>query len=135
MAPSLGRGACQAIADALALTDAMEHTDDPAAALAAYDRTQRPVGTRLVRRSRTLLRVQLSPTPRSGAGRPAAAGRADHPTLSGPGRAGTRGRPAATALSPVGACAGRRPLLASWGHVIELEENPPWNAWHWPVNA
>lgn len=62
MAPSLGRGACQAIADALALTGAMEHTDDPAAALAAYDRTQRPAGTRLVRQSRAMLRVQLSPT-------------------------------------------------------------------------
>ena len=64
MAPSLGRGACQAIDDALALTDALDRTDRPgrrAAALAGYDRTQRPAGTRLVRRSRRLLRLQLSP--------------------------------------------------------------------------
>lgn len=62
MAPSLGQGACQAIVDALALTRALGSRRTVALALAAYDDSQRRAGTRLVRRSRMLLRMQLSPT-------------------------------------------------------------------------
>ena len=61
MAPSLGQGACQAIVDALALTRACAR-GSVADALVAYDAAQRPVGARLVRRSRLLLRFQLSPS-------------------------------------------------------------------------
>lgn len=61
MAPSLGQGACQAIVDALALAAAFADHDSVADALEAYDAAQRPAGTRLVKRSRMLLRVQLSP--------------------------------------------------------------------------
>lgn len=62
MAPSLGQGACQAVADALCLADCLGDGQDITAALAAYDRRQRPAGERLVSRSRRLLQVQLSPT-------------------------------------------------------------------------
>jgi 2-polyprenyl-6-methoxyphenol hydroxylase-like FAD-dependent oxidoreductase len=62
MAPSLGQGACQAVADALCLAECLGDGQEVAGALAAYDRRQRPAGERLVRRSRRLLQVQLSPT-------------------------------------------------------------------------
>ena len=61
MAPSLGQGACQAIVDALELGRACDTHEDIGAALASYNMTQRRAGNRLVRRSRQLLRVQLSP--------------------------------------------------------------------------
>jgi 2-polyprenyl-6-methoxyphenol hydroxylase-like FAD-dependent oxidoreductase len=61
MAPSLGQGACQAVVDALCLAECLAEGQDVPAALAAYDRRQRPAGERLVRRSRRLLQVQLSP--------------------------------------------------------------------------
>jgi len=60
MAPSLGQGACQAVLDALALARLLDE-DDVVPALVRYDRLQRPVGERLVRRSRRLLALQLSP--------------------------------------------------------------------------
>jgi 2-polyprenyl-6-methoxyphenol hydroxylase-like FAD-dependent oxidoreductase len=61
MAPSLGQGACQAVVDALALVRACQEHASVVDALAAYDGLQRPAGNRLVRRSRMLLRAQLSP--------------------------------------------------------------------------
>jgi 2-polyprenyl-6-methoxyphenol hydroxylase-like FAD-dependent oxidoreductase len=47
MTPDLGQGACQAMIDAVALTDALTGGDDTAAALARYDRERRPATQRL----------------------------------------------------------------------------------------
>jgi 2-polyprenyl-6-methoxyphenol hydroxylase-like FAD-dependent oxidoreductase len=60
MAPSLGQGACQAVLDAVALVDCLAGFPDVPAALRAYDRARRPTGTRFVRASRLLLRLQLA---------------------------------------------------------------------------
>ena len=57
MAPSLGRGACEAILDAAALVSALTHERDVPAALRTYDATRRRPGQRTAARSRTMLRI------------------------------------------------------------------------------
>lgn len=57
MAPSLGRGASEAILDAAALVSALTHERDVPAALRTYDTVRRRPGQRTAARSRTLLRV------------------------------------------------------------------------------
>lgn len=60
MAPSLGQGACQAILDATALVSSVAGGDDGVeTALRRYNAERRSEATRVVNRSRRLLRLQL----------------------------------------------------------------------------
>ena len=52
MSPSLGRGGCEAILDALELVSQVSATNNIAGALQAYDRTRRPATQRIVVRAR-----------------------------------------------------------------------------------
>ena len=56
MSPSLGRGGCEAILDAIELVSQVSSTTNIAAALRAYDRVRRPATQRIVVRSRRALR-------------------------------------------------------------------------------
>jgi len=56
MSPSLGRGGCEAILDALELVSQVSATNNIAGALQAYDRTRRPATQRIVVRARWALR-------------------------------------------------------------------------------
>jgi 2-polyprenyl-6-methoxyphenol hydroxylase-like FAD-dependent oxidoreductase len=57
MAPNLGRGACEALLDAVTLTDALATAPTVASGLARYDATRRPVSQRIVRLARLTNRV------------------------------------------------------------------------------
>jgi 2-polyprenyl-6-methoxyphenol hydroxylase-like FAD-dependent oxidoreductase len=52
--PHVGAGVVKAAQDALALTRALEGTDDIAAALKRMEATQRPFGRRIIARAREL---------------------------------------------------------------------------------
>ncbi len=56
MSPSLGRGGCEAILDALELVSQLSSTNNIAGALQAYDRVRRRASQRIVVRSRWALR-------------------------------------------------------------------------------
>jgi len=56
MSPSLGRGGCEAILDALELVNQLSATNNIAGALHAYDRVRRPATQRIVVRARWALR-------------------------------------------------------------------------------
>ena len=56
MSPSLGRGGCEAILDALELVSQVSSTNDTAGALQAYDRVRRRATQRIVVRARWALR-------------------------------------------------------------------------------
>ncbi|WP_432548182.1 FAD-dependent monooxygenase [Kineococcus sp. SYSU DK004] len=60
MAPNLGRGACEALVDAVALADRLLAAPDVASALAAYDAERRGPTRRVVRASRALSRISGS---------------------------------------------------------------------------
>ena len=57
MTPNLGRGACEAILDAVELVAQVGATDDIATALAAYDRIRRPPTQKAVHASRRAMTV------------------------------------------------------------------------------
>ncbi|MCC3278426.1 FAD-dependent monooxygenase [Arthrobacter sp. zg-Y40] len=57
MAPNLGRGACEALLDAVALIDALTSAPDVAAGLQRYDAGRRRRGNLMVRAARLLNRV------------------------------------------------------------------------------
>ncbi|MCC3300700.1 FAD-dependent monooxygenase [Arthrobacter sp. zg-Y895] len=57
MAPNLGRGACEALLDAVALVDALSAAPDVAAGLQRYDAGRRRRGNLMVRAARLLNRV------------------------------------------------------------------------------
>ena len=60
MAPNIGRGACEALLDAVALVDALTAAPDVAAALRTYDAGRRRHGIRTVRLARLLNRVSTA---------------------------------------------------------------------------
>ncbi|MER6845847.1 FAD-dependent oxidoreductase [Streptomyces platensis] len=57
MTPDLGRGACEALVDAVQLARSLTATPDVPAALRAYDRARRPATRRLVRTARLMNRM------------------------------------------------------------------------------
>ncbi|MGW7252121.1 FAD-dependent oxidoreductase [Streptomyces decoyicus] len=57
MTPDLGRGACEALIDAVELTRALTAAPDVPTALRAYDRVRRPATQRLVRAARLMNRM------------------------------------------------------------------------------
>ncbi|MFI1495988.1 FAD-dependent monooxygenase [Streptomyces platensis] len=57
MTPDLGRGACEALVDAVELARALTATPDVRAALRAYDRARRPATQRLARTARLMNRM------------------------------------------------------------------------------
>ncbi|MGW6199865.1 FAD-dependent monooxygenase [Kribbella sp. NPDC055110] len=63
MTPNLGRGACSAIEDAGALARQLGRTSDLSAALTAYDAERRPATTKLVKRSRSVGRLNQTDSP------------------------------------------------------------------------
>ena len=60
MAPNLGRGACEALLDAVALVEALTKASDADAALRAYDAGRRRRGNRMVRAARLLNRASTA---------------------------------------------------------------------------
>lgn len=60
MAPNLGRGACEALLDAVALVDALTAASEVETALHRYDARRRRHGTRMVRLSRLLNRASTA---------------------------------------------------------------------------
>ncbi|MEU8205511.1 FAD-dependent monooxygenase [Streptosporangium sp. NPDC049046] len=61
MSPALGQGACQALLDAVALTDCLRTADDVETALRAYDARRRKPAQRLVTMSRHMARFSNHP--------------------------------------------------------------------------
>jgi len=57
MSPTLGRGGCEAILDALELVSRLRSTGDVAGVLRLYDRVRRPATQRVVVRARWALRL------------------------------------------------------------------------------
>ncbi|WP_432145256.1 FAD-dependent monooxygenase [Streptomyces sp. bgisy084] len=57
MTPDLGRGACEALVDAVELARSLTAAPDVPAALRAYDRARRPATQRLVRAARLMNRM------------------------------------------------------------------------------
>ena len=60
MAPNLGRGACEALLDAVALVEALTEASDVDSALQAYDADRRRRGNRMVRAARLLNRASTA---------------------------------------------------------------------------
>jgi len=63
MLPFLGQGACCALEDAVALGAALRDTEDPRAALRAYERDRAPRARHLVDGSRAAARIALASSP------------------------------------------------------------------------
>ena len=63
MLPFLGQGACCALEDAVALGAALRDSEDPRAALRAYERVRAPRARRLVDGSRAAARIALASSP------------------------------------------------------------------------
>ena len=63
MLPFLGQGACCALEDAVALGAALRDSEDPRAALRAYERDRAPRARRLVDGSRATARIALASSP------------------------------------------------------------------------
>lgn len=57
MAPNAGRGACEALIDAVALADALRHARSVPEGLRAFDRARLAAGRRTARLSRALNRL------------------------------------------------------------------------------
>ncbi|WP_127573434.1 FAD-dependent oxidoreductase [Georgenia faecalis] len=60
MAPNLGRGACETLLDAAALTEALSAAPDVASGLRQYDAARRPAATRVVRMARLANRLSTA---------------------------------------------------------------------------
>jgi 2-polyprenyl-6-methoxyphenol hydroxylase-like FAD-dependent oxidoreductase len=67
MTPNLGRGACEAILDAVELVSQVDATADIATALAGYDHVRRPPTRKAVQASRRAMAVATTryETPRN----------------------------------------------------------------------
>jgi 2-polyprenyl-6-methoxyphenol hydroxylase-like FAD-dependent oxidoreductase len=60
MAPNLGRGACEALVDAVTLGRLLTSGNDIHSALLRYDRARRPATRRLVRGSRAMSSLAMT---------------------------------------------------------------------------
>jgi 2-polyprenyl-6-methoxyphenol hydroxylase-like FAD-dependent oxidoreductase len=60
MAPNLGRGACEALVDSVALVDALAAAPDVATALARYDAVRRPPTRRVLRLARLVNHISTA---------------------------------------------------------------------------
>lgn len=60
MAPNAGRGACEAIVDAVTLAESLSTAGSSTEGLQEFDRRRRRTGQRMVRASRVLSRISLA---------------------------------------------------------------------------